>query len=180
MMDTLRGRLLISNGSLFDPNFRHTVVLVVEHGEDGALGLVLNRPAPATISESVPQLSDLVDAQDNIYIGGPVQPEAAVILAEFNPTSVPDEQLLANISLVGEVDLENTAGITRARVFGGYSGWGPGQLESELEHNDWFVEPARAEDVFTDDPAHLWHQVLERKGGRFAMLARMPFDPSQN
>jgi putative transcriptional regulator len=179
-METLRGRLLVSNGSLFDPNFRHTVVLIVEHGDDGALGLVLNRPAPSTVSESVPELAELVEAAENIYIGGPVQPEAAVILAEFDPTSVPDELLLANIGLVGEFDLEDTTGITRARVFGGYSGWGPGQLEDELERNDWFVEPAQAEDVFTSDPAHLWHQVLERKGGRFAMLARMPFDPSHN
>lgn len=178
-MDNLRGRLLISNGSLFDPNFRHTVVLIVEHTEEGALGLVLNRPLATTVSEAVPELASLVGPDDNLYVGGPVQPEAAVILAEASDPTSFEQPVLERIGLVGEVTPMAQAFI-RARVFGGYSGWGPGQLENEVAREDWIVEPASASDVFTDDPQHLWKQVLERKGGPFAMLATMPFDPSLN
>jgi putative transcriptional regulator len=176
----LQGRLLISSGGLFDPNFRHTVVLIVEHDVDGALGLVLNRPARLTVSDAVPELAAILDPDDNLYIGGPVQPQAAVILAEYEPDTSEHHSVIGNIGLVGELDMDATGAIRRARVFGGYSGWAPGQLEDEIARDDWIIEDAEPEDVFTEDPAHLWHEVLRRKGDAFEMLARMPFDPSQN
>lgn len=178
-MENLRGRLLISNGSLYDPNFRHTVVLIVEHNEDGALGLVLNRPLTMRVAEAVPELAPLVDPDEHLFVGGPVQPEAAVILAEATDPASLDQPVLERIGLVGELDSLSTI-FVRARVFGGYAGWGPGQLESEVERDDWILENASPNDVFTDDPQHLWKRVLERKGGPFAMLATMPFDPSLN
>lgn len=181
-MDTLRGHLLISNGSLYDPNFRHTVVLIVEHGDEGALGVVLNRPAPITVAEAIPALAPAVEPQDNLYIGGPVLPEAAVVLARSEEVIAPDlpaGEIVEGVTLLGEADLE-LGPRARLRVFGGHAGWGPGQLESELERNDWIVERALAEDVFTDDPKHLWRAVLERKGHPYTMLATMPFDPSVN
>jgi putative transcriptional regulator len=177
---SLRGQLLVSNGGLFDPNFRQTVVLIVDHGEDGALGLVLNRPAPLTIGEAIPDLASLVGSEDHLYVGGPVQPEAAVVLAEYDEPEMPEGPLFGSIAVVGKIGPDAVQGIKRARVFGGYSGWAPGQLEEELGSNDWIVEDATAEDIFTDDPQHLWRVILQRKGGPFVMLSRMPFDPTTN
>lgn len=180
MVDSLRGELLISNGGLFDPNFRHTVVLVIEHDDDGALGLVLNRPAPITVEEAIPELAPLVPPEENLYVGGPVQPGAAVVLAEFDDPPLDTELLVGTIGLLGDTEVAIEAPLRRARVFGGYSGWGAGQLEDELDRNDWIVTPASDSDVFTDEPRFLWHRVLRRLGGRYAMLATMPFDPSNN
>jgi putative transcriptional regulator len=111
-----------------------------------------------------------------------VQPQAAVVLAEFE--RVEDAGLIAFDSigfLMGEIEEEVTGRIRRARVFAGYAGWGPGQLELELQEEDgWIVEPALPADPFTDEPEALWSAILRRKGGRFAMLATMPLDPSTN
>jgi putative transcriptional regulator len=179
-MDSLKGRLLISNGGLFDPNFRHTVVLIVDHSDDGALGLVLNRPALVTVGEAIPDLADLVGSADHVYVGGPVQPEAAVVLAEYGEGRRAEDAVIASVAVVGEISPDHLEGIRRARVFGGYSGWAPGQLEGEISSNDWIVESATPDDVFTESPEALWQQVLARKGGEFEMLSRMPFDPTTN
>ncbi len=180
-MDTLRGHLLISHASLFDPNFRHTVVLVGEHNSEGALGVVLNRALNLSAAEAVPALASLVAPDAPLFQGGPVQPRSPVLLAEVSRPEVLDVPILDSIGfLVGEIPEEVRPHILRARLFAGYSGWGPGQLESELEQDSWVVEPARAEDVFTDVPELLWSRVLERKGPAFRRMARVPYDPSMN
>ena len=180
-MESLRGQLLISSGGLFDPNFRHTVVLIGEHNVDGALGVVLNRALDTTVAEAVPPLGSLVPAGEPLFQGGPVQPEGAVLLAELaNPTRA-DLLVFGSIGfLVGELEDEVAPSIVRARVFAGYSGWGPGQLEAEMEEDSWILDPAREEDVFTDAPDLLWSRVLERKGPEYRQLSRMPYDPSMN
>ena len=180
-MESLRGRLLISGGGLFDPNFRHTVVLVGEHTADGALGVVLNRPLDVTVEAAVPPLGALVEPGDRLFQGGPVQPSSPVLLAEFAHRELADLLVFGSVGfLVGEIPADVRPGILRARVFAGYSGWGAGQLEAEMEQNSWILEPAREEDVFTDAPDTLWSRVLERKGPRYRRLSRMPFDPSVN
>ena len=180
-METLRGHLLISNGGLFDPNFRHTVVLIGEHNADGALGVVLNRALNVSVQEAVPGLSALVPTGDPLFEGGPVQPAGPVLLAELEHPELADILVFGSVGfLVGEVSEEVGPGIVRARVFAGYSGWGPGQLEAEVESDSWLLEPARVGDVFTDAPDLLWSQVLERKGPQYRQLSRMPFDPSMN
>lgn len=180
-MDSLRGRLLISSGSLFDPNFRHTVVLVGEHNEDGAVGVVLNRALDVTVHASVPALSDLVSPDELLFEGGPVQPTSTVLLAEFSHPELADILVFGTVGfLVGDVAEDVRPGILRARVYAGYSGWGPGQLEAELAQDSWILEPARAEDVFSDTPDLLWSRVLERKGPEYRMLSRVPFDPTMN
>jgi len=180
-MDSLRGQLLIAGPGLFDPNFRRTVILIGEHNEEGALGVVLNRPAPVLAAEVVPPLAPLVSGDDPIFVGGPVQPEAAVVLAEFVDASVAGLSVMGAIGfLMGDVAAEAVAGVRRARIFAGYAGWGPGQLEAELEAGGWIVEPALEEDVFTGEPEALWSSVLRRKGGNYALLATMPLDPSMN
>ena len=180
-MESLRGQLLISSGKLFDPNFRHTVVLVGEHNAEGALGVVLNRALDVTVDDAVPVLSPLVAPGELLFEGGPVQPTGPVLLAEFSHPELADLLVFDAVGfLVGEVSEDVRPGILRARVYAGYSGWGPGQLEREMEEGSWILEPALAEDVFTDAPDLLWSRVLERKGPEYRRLSRMPFDPTMN
>jgi putative transcriptional regulator len=180
-MESLQGRLLISSGGLFDPNFRHTVVLVGQHNADGALGVVLNRALDVTVQSAVPVLGPLVPTGEPLFQGGPVQPTSPVLVAEFTHPELADLLIFGSVGfLVGEISADVQPGILRARVFAGYSGWGPGQLEAELEDDAWIIEPAREDDVFTEVPELLWSQVLERKGPEYKHLSRMPYDPSMN
>lgn len=178
---SLKGHLLISSGGLYDPNFRHTVVLVGEHGPEGAVGVVINRPLDVRVEEVVPPLADLVSEGARLYEGGPVEPETPVLLAELGEPHVPDVPVLGRIGFVtGEVAEDVRWKLVRARVYSGYSGWAPGQLEAELEEDAWIVDRAREEDVFDDDPETLWSRVLRRKGPEYRHLSRMPFDPRMN
>jgi putative transcriptional regulator len=180
-MESLRGHLLISSGGLFDPNFRHTVVLVGEHNAGGALGVVLNRALDVTVQEAVPVLSSLVPPDEPLFQGGPVRPASPVLLAELEHPELADILVFGSVGfLVGDVSEDVRPGILRARLFAGYTGWGPGQLEAEMEADSWILEPAQEEDVFTDAPDLLWSRVLERKGPEFRQLSRMPYDPSMN
>ena len=182
-MDSLRGQLLIASPALFDPNFRRTVVLVTEHGEEGAMGLVLNRPSTTPVTDGAPPLADLVEDGAVVHVGGPVEPAAVTVLAEFEDPDESAAVVLGDIGFVSaDAELEDLRGATRrARVFAGYCGWAPGQLEAELDGDDsWIVEAPLAEDVFTADSENLWSTVLRRKGGEFAIVATMPFDPSVN
>ncbi|HYR62967.1 MAG TPA: YqgE/AlgH family protein [Actinomycetota bacterium] len=180
-METLRGSLLLAGGGLFDPNFRRAVVLVAEHGEEGALGLVLNRPATIRVQDAAPLLAGLVEPEAPLFFGGPVQREAVLVLAEFSEAALADRPVVGSIGFA-DPDLEPdlVQGIIRARVFAGYAGWGPGQLEGEMGESAWIVEPARPDDVFSPDPERLWMSVLRRKGGEYRMLSLMPDDPSSN
>lgn len=181
-MESARGQLLIAGPGLLDPNFWRTVVLIVEHNEEGALGLVLNRPSETSVGEAVPQLEELLDLGDQLYIGGPVQPSAVIVLAQFEDPG--DAALLAfdDVGVLGTGGSleEPVAGVRRGRAFVGHAGWGPGQLEGELERGDWILEPAKLRDAFSSVPQELWSEVLTRKGGSYALVARMPPDPSVN
>jgi putative transcriptional regulator len=180
-VDSLKGQLLIAAPALVDPNFRRTVVLVGEHTEDGALGLVLNRPSETTVLEALPELTALVDGPAQVYVGGPVQPSAIVVLADFEEPERAGSLVLDTIGfLPAEVEPLEIGELRQARVFAGYAGWGPGQLDGELEEESWILEPALPEDIFTPEPDDLWSDVLRRKGGPYGVLALMPPDPSMN
>lgn len=180
-MKSLRGSLLISSGGLYDPNFRHTVVLVGEHNADGALGVVLNRPLDFTVADAIPALGPYVNEGDELFQGGPVQPTGPVLVAELDDPVLADIHVFGSVGfLVGELDDHILPRIRRARVFVGYSGWAPGQLEAEMTEDSWIVDPARVDDVFTDSPELLWSRVLQRKGPEYHRMSRMPFDPSMN
>ena len=181
-MTSLKGRLLVATPALFDPNFRRAVVLVGEHGEEGAMGLVLNRPAEVTVGEAVPPLAVVAGAESLVHVGGPVQPEAVLVLAEFDDASAAATLVVGDVGFASsDDDLEALAGATRrARVFAGYSGWGPGQLEAELEEESWLVEAADTVDLFPGPEDDLFATVLRRKGGTYRVLALMPEDPSTN
>ena len=183
-VDSLRGHLLLAGAGLFDPNFRRTVILIGEHGEEGAMGVVLNRPSSIPVDEAVPPLAELAGLTGSdglVYVGGPVQPDAIVVLADFEEPERAGVLVLGSIGFVpGDIETDSMDGLRRARVFAGYAGWGQGQLESELAESSWIVEPALPDDIFTADPESLWSTILRRKGGRFALLAAMPEDPRQN
>ena len=178
---SLKGHLLVAGPALVDPNFRRSVVLVGEHGDEGALGVILNRASESTVDEALPELTALVDGDATVHVGGPVQPSAIVVLAEFVEPDRAETLVLGDIGfLPSEIDPDELGELRRARVFAGYAGWGPGQLDDELSEGSWIVEPAEPEDVFTPDPDELWSEVLRRKGGPFGVLALMPPDPSLN
>ena len=180
--ESLRGQLLIASPALLDPNFARSVVLVVEHNDEGAMGIVLNRPSTAAVAEAVAPLEDLVAGDEPVFVGGPVEPAAVVVLAEFDDTDAAAALVFGDLGFLrADADasvLESAA--RRFRVFAGYSGWGAGQLEAELEEPSWIVASPELEDVFNEEPDGLWGSVLRRKGGHFALIATMPPDPSLN
>ena len=177
----MQGRLLVASPALVDPNFRRAVVLIVAHDDEGAVGLVLNRDSETEVAEAVPELAELVDDDAHVSVGGPVQPEAVVVLAEWEDIDEAGSLVFDDVGLMGsDAEAERVAAATRrVRVFAGYAGWGGGQLEAELEEPSWVVETAGADDVFGDE-ADLWATVLRRKGGVFKLVATMPEDPSLN
>ena len=144
------------------------------------MGVVLTRPSEAAVAEAVPELETIVQDGEPVYVGGPVDPSAGVVLAEFDD---PGDAATIVVGDVGFLHAETAAGevppTRRARVYAGYAGWGPGQLEAELGEEAWIVAPAVPEDVFARG-GDLWSEVLRRKGGQYAILALMPADPSVN
>jgi putative transcriptional regulator len=180
-MESLKGKLLISGGGLFDPNFRHTVVLIGEHDAMGAVGVILNRPLETTVAGAIPALADLVDPGELLFEGGPVAPDQAVLMVEAAPPAELDVPVFGDVGfLTGEVSVELRPFVRRARVFLGHAGWGPGQLDAEMKEGAWITEDPLPDDPFDPDPDRLWRRILERKGPPFDKLARIPFDPSMN
>jgi putative transcriptional regulator len=181
-MPSFTGHLLIASPGLVDPNFSRTVIAVANHDEDGALGVVLNRPAEVSVSETVPDLAEVVSGDDRLFLGGPVQDDAIVVMAEFDDPGEPHLVITGAIGLVSErTEISRLAMMDgRRRAFAGYAGWSPGQLEAEVDNEDWFVTEVLPDDLFSDDPAALWSDILERMGGEYRLVARMPVDVSLN
>jgi putative transcriptional regulator len=179
---SLRGQLLIAGPRLLDPNFHRTVVLVCEHDDDGALGLVLNRPSPILAHQAVPEMSGALEREDCLFLGGPVQTTSVVVLADFLEEEEETMQVSGNIGVVSnESDLLLLAAtVHRARAFLGFAGWGEGQLDDEIERDDWIVADFDPDDAFTGEPDSLWKRALVRMGGEYALLSTMPPDPSVN
>jgi putative transcriptional regulator len=182
MEESLVGQLLLASPSLRDPNFTRTVVLIGVHSEEGAMGVVLNRPSEVTVGEAAPQLEQTVDESERVFVGGPVQPSSIVFLAEFLDPDPAGVLVFGRIGFPApDAELDELSQATgRVRVFAGFAGWGEGQLEAEIAEGDWIAQAALPEDVFTELPERLWGEVLERKGGSYALVARMPPDPSMN
>ncbi len=175
MADSLKGQLLIAAPQLID-YFRRTVVLVVEHTDEGAMGLVLNRPTETEVSEVVPDLADLADYMDVVHAGGPVQPEAVIALGDFEEPAQAGTPVAGTLGLLDPNSPDPA--LRRLRVYAGYTGWAPGQLDAEIEEGAWISEPAEPDDPFTE--TDLWTTVLQRKGGGYSLMASMPIDPTMN
>jgi putative transcriptional regulator len=182
-------RLLVAKPALLDPNFARTVVFVIEHTDDGAIGLVLNRPTEAELTDAVPEWASLAAPPAVAFVGGPVQQEDAVIgLGELRRIDVPVDESDAwepLLGAIGTVDLGRDPVDVRGepiavRVFAGYAGWGAGQLDDEIAEGSWFVVDALPADLLTRDPSALWRVVLRRQGGDLAVTANHPLDPATN
>jgi putative transcriptional regulator len=178
-----KGTLLVATPPLTDPNFDRSVVLLLEHGPNGAVGLVLNRPSEMPVAAALPGWELHTSEPGRVFVGGPVAEDAAIALgvARHAGAGAGWEPLVGS---VGTIDLhrdpyEVGGEISSVRIFAGYAGWGPGQLEAELEGNAWLVVAAQPEDA-TSDPDDLWRRVLLRQGGSIAWLANAPVDPTVN
>ena len=181
----LTGRLLLATPTLRDPTFRRTVVLVLNHDDDGALGVVVNRPLQVEVAAVLPDWQPYLTAPAVLFQGGPVSLDSALGLV-----AVPgdDEEPLGVRRIIGSlglVDLDTppevvVAELSGLRIFAGYAGWSEGQLESEISEGAWYVVDGEARDAFSDAPEDLWRTVLRRQGGDLAMVATYPEDPSLN
>jgi putative transcriptional regulator len=187
VVESTARRLLVAAPTLLDPNFGRTVVFVIEHNDEGALGVVLNRPTEAEIRDAIPEWSDLTVPPQVAFLGGPVQAGEAVIgLARSATGTVGDPDGWQPLfDGIGTVDLGRSPDAVHpapdaVRIFAGYAGWAPGQLEAEMARDDWYVVDARADDILGSAPDALWRAVLRREGGDLAVRANYPLDPSEN
>jgi putative transcriptional regulator len=187
-MDSLRGRLLVATPAIDVGPFRRSVVLVLDHDEDGALGVILNHPLEADVEDVLPDWAAVVDAPDCLFEGGPVATDAALavgVRASSGPgVDAPPEGWRPMTGRVGLVDLDGPlpreGALRGLRVFAGYAGWGPGQLESEREEGSWLVVEARDDDLLSPVPERLWREVLLRQGDDVRFWATFPEEPAHN
>jgi putative transcriptional regulator len=201
---SLTASLLVAAPGLLDPNFGRRVVLVLDHGPHGALGLVINHPGGVQVHELLDQWAALASTPSEVFTGGPVARNAIIGLVQLGagmggavegidtgavpePDGLPEgwRPLFGTASPIGTVDVGAdpspvAASILGVRLFSGYAGWDAGQLESEIDSGSWYVVPADEGDPLTDDPGGLWQRVLHRQGGVLSVLSRIPVDPSVN
>ncbi|MFL6060455.1 MAG: YqgE/AlgH family protein [Marmoricola sp.] len=183
-MEPVAGSLLVAAPSLSDPNFVRTIVLLLDSGTDGALGVVLNRPTEVGVAEVLEPWAEVVSGPDVLFSGGPVETDSALAVARLEDADEPvgwrrvfESTGLVDLDAPVELLAPAVAGL---RIFAGYAGWAAGQLEDEIAEGAWYVVPAESGDAFRADPGSLWAAVLRRQGGRLAMLATMPAEPTLN
>ena len=180
----MSGRLLVATPLLGDPNFDRTVVLLLEHGDEGALGVVLNRPSEVELAGPLPEWGRLAAPPSVVFVGGPVSQGAVIALARVESERDTDAWSRV-LPRVGVLDLNRDVdsvdvSVEEVRVFTGYAGWGPGQLEGEIDEAAWFVVDAQPADAMAADPTTLWRDVLRRQHGPLRKFAHYPPDPSVN
>ena len=182
-MDRLAGSLLIASPTLLDPNFYRSVVLLMAHNDEGAVGVVLDRPLELAATDFVEDWRTVLTPPSRVYEGGPVQRETAIGVARRTGFGRSDvwEPVLGSI---GFIDLAQTPtdfpGVEDLRVFSGYAGWGPDQLDLEVAIGSWFPVPASVDDAFDPVPHTLWQRVLKRQDSGLALYADFPVDPRLN
>ncbi|MEL7157131.1 MAG: YqgE/AlgH family protein [Actinomycetota bacterium] len=180
MAPSLSGRILIARPEVHEPNFDATLTLILEHSDEGALGLVLNRPSELAMVDAFPEWEELAAAPSVLFAGGPVDRDALIALGR-SPECTGALVLGAHsVDLDAQPALVAAEGVTEVRVFAGYAGWAAGQLEGEIANHGWWVVDAEIDDLFTDDPDRLWAKVLQRQGGEMQWYAHFPLDPSLN
>ncbi|MBL89133.1 MAG: hypothetical protein CL517_02515 [Actinobacteria bacterium] len=181
-MESFRGKLLLATPELMDSNFHRSVVLVIEHNNDGAIGVVLNRQTEITSTEVLPKWVFSSSSDSLLFWGGPVQQESLLALGLLNQDSAALQNNLLNRITVIDLNQEiiDSELFTSARLYSGYSGWSPGQLNAEISSGGWIVAEANDNDPFVDQPTDLWSEVLERQEGFISRLAQYPDDPRMN
>ena len=182
-MESTHGKLLVAAPSLRDPNFRLTVLLMLEHGAEGALGVVLNRPSELLVKGVDDEWDTAVSEPRVVFVGGPVSQSSLIALASVALDDV-DDNWSQVVGRIGSIDLEKNpsdiGGLDQVRIFAGYAAWAPGQLEGELEENSWFVLDHHGSDPFVEDPEELWWEVLARQDGDLNRLRLYPRNPADN
>lgn len=179
----MRGQLLVATPMIDSGVFRRGVIYVLDHDQNGALGVVVNHPLPSDVADILPEWGASVNMPASVFEGGPVAMDSALAVGVVDDTARPDgwQQVVGR---VGVVDLEGPApepgAFVGIRVFAGYAGWSPGQLESEIEEGSWVVAPARDEDLLSATPDQLWRQVLRRQDSDVRFMATYPADPTMN
>jgi putative transcriptional regulator len=184
MVEIRAGMLLLASPELLDPNFVDAVVLILDADEDGAMGVVINRPSPVPVIAVLAEWGDVVAEPEVLFRGGPVSPEGALAVALLRdhravPGLRPLTDRLAIVDLEGEAD-DIDAAADGIRIFAGYAGWEAGQLEVEIESGDWYVVPSLPPDVFQADPTGLWREMMRRQPGELAWHVNRPADPELN
>ncbi len=188
-----KGIFLVASPSLRDPNFQQAVILLCEHGPDGALGVVVNRPTQITITEVLPQVPILEGQDHKVFAGGPVQQNNLLILYRTPEGQTDSHHVFDGVYLGGNLsDLEDLlrdpSSLSNMRAFIGYSGWAPGQLENEMRTGSWLTQPADSAAMFETDHRRLWGNILQSFGQDLPLSADMPVvlytdmpvDPSLN
>jgi len=174
---------MVASPAMLDPNFHRTVVLLIEHGEEGALGVVLNRATEMPVAEPLPAWHDRAAEPPVVFIGGPVKRSSAICLGRSTDPAQSGRYDIV-FDGIGTVDLNESPadlpGLTAVRVFAGHAGWGPLQLEDELDEGAWVICEAQSDDVLDPEPDLMWDRVVERQPGLLALLTRFPPDPDLN
>jgi putative transcriptional regulator len=178
------GKLLLATPNLRDPNFARSVVLVLDHDGDGALGVVINRPSELPLAAVLPLWADVVSTPQLLFAGGPVSPESALAVGLLSGAD-PGLGVKRLTSDFGLVDLDTSPddlapALVGLRVFSGYAGWGSDQLEREIVEGSWYVVNALPTDLLDPHPEGLWRTILRRQPGEMAYLATFPDDPDLN
>jgi len=180
---SLKGQLILDNGKLRGSFFHRSVILICQHDSEGAFGLVLNHATSNKVGEAV--VANLPDTlkKEPLFLGGPVQPQALSFL--HNDNYLPEANVLTNLSLGHSLDSlvelsESFSPTQKLKIFAGYAGWSPGQLEDEMKRDTWMVHPASVDLVFHPNPTQLWPLILKDKGWKYRLIAEGPEDPSWN
>jgi putative transcriptional regulator len=181
----LRGKLLVAQPALRDPNFDRTVVLVLDHGEEGAVGLVLNRPSDTELADALPEWGPFAASPSVVFVGGPVVEEGSAICLSRARSGEATDAWKPLVDGIGTLDVNRAPAevgvdVEELRLFAGYSGWSKGQLEAEIEAGGWFILDAKPVDSFTNDPQGLWRAVLGRQRGIVSWFANFPPDARMN
>ncbi len=182
---SLVGQLLVATPDLADPNFARTVVLVLQHDDDGALGVVVNRASPVPVGDVLPTWQTLTSLPQVLFQGGPVARDSALALGRVEDSDGTPIGWRRLEGPVGLVDLDTptelvSGGLDDLRIFAGYAGWSGGQLEAEIDAGSWYVVDSRPGDAFAGDPTTLWRAVLRRQAGEVALVSTWPDDPTMN
>src|SRR5688572_16027206 len=182
-MKSLKGQLILDHGKLQGSFFHRTVILVCSHDPEGAFGLVLNRTAPSKVGDALVANLPARIKEEPLYLGGPVQPQALSYL--HKGSFVPDANVLPNLSLGHSLDIlldlaDSFSADDQLKIFAGYAGWSPGQLDDEIKRDTWMTHPASVELVFDAQPAVLWQSILRQKGFKYRLISEGPEDISWN
>jgi putative transcriptional regulator len=185
MTEARAGMLLVATPALLDPNFADAVVLLLDVDDQGALGVVLNRPSAIPVADVLEDWGDVVAEPEVLFRGGPVSTEGALAVATLRAEDDVPVGFRAVEGRLGLLDLDTPTELLEGtleavRIFAGYAGWGAEQLVGEIEEGSWYVVPAQLPDVFRDDPSELWRDVLRRQPGEMAWHSTRPFDPELN